>query len=392
LGEEFASEEPDAPLEISTITTGDGLRSLAGDWARLHSRAQNVRPFQLPTWLATWWDAFRQDRPLLRDSLHVKVVRRQGTVVGILPFMLSERPRSGPIRARALGFLGTDEYVTEQRAPVYDRHCQAEVASAIAAHLMREPHWDWIRWDGLDRESEFARTLESTMPLRWGQSEIENLLPLKPSWEEFRSGLKRNIKESLRHCYNSLKRDGFAPRLHVAERPDEVEAALRTFFSLHTARASAAAGAPHPDRFATPASRRFLVDVCRTLAAEDIARVFTLEVDGDAVASRIGFVLPGVLYLYYSGFYPAWGKYSVMTTAVAEIVKYAIDRRIPLVHLSMGADVSKSRWGGPTATVHEAISVRPAWRSEAALDLYEWGRTQRLGGFLARLLPKRRFD
>jgi hypothetical protein len=307
--------------------------------------------------------------------------------------MLTERPRSGPVRARTLGFLGADENLTEQRAPLYDTRCQGEVARAIASHLLADPQWDWIRWDGLDRESEFARTLESTLPLRWGRSETENLLPLKPSWEEFRAGLKRNIKESLRHCYNSLKRDGFSARLLVAERPDDVEASLRTFFSLHRARACVATGVQHPDRYPTGAARRFLVEACRRLAAEGVVRVFTLEVDGEAVATRIGFMLPGVLYLYYSGFDPTWGKYSVMTTTVAEIIKYAIDRKIPMLHLSMGADVSKSRWGGPTTTLHEAYTVRPAWHSEAALSLYEWaGQTLRKPGLLSRLLPKRRFE
>ena len=391
LGDEFADE--DAPLDVTTVTSDEGLQRLAHDWHRLNVRAQHVLPFQLPAWLMTWWDTFRQDRPLLRDSLQIKVVRRRGTVVGILPFMLTERPRSGPVRARTLAFLGTDEYVTEQRAPVYNPRFQAEVASAVASHLLGEPTWDWIRWDGLDRDSEFAHTLEKTLPIRWGRGEIENLLPLRPSWDEFRAGLKRNIKESLRHCYNSLERDGFSARLRVAETPEAVEASLGTFFSLHRARAKLTVGVQHPNRFATAVSRRFLVRACRNLAAEGVARVFTLEVDGEAVASRIGFALPGTLYLYYSGFDPAWGKYSVMTTALAEIIKYAIERKIPMLHLSMGADVSKSRWGGPTATLHEAITVRPALRSEIAQQLYEWGRRERrFGKVLSRFLPKRRFD
>ena len=350
-------------------------------------------PFLLPGWLTTWWDAFHQDRPLIRDSLRVKVVRRAGEVVGILPFMLTERPGAGPIRARALGGLGTDEYVTEQRAPIYDPSCQGQVAQAIADHLKIDGGWDWIWWDGLDRESEFARVLDRELGMRWGRSDTAHILQLRPSWDEFKGGLKHNVKESLRKCYNSLKRDGFTPRLVVAETPDVVEKALDTFFTLHTARARMTDGAPHPDRFAGGHARQFLLDVCRTLADQRIARVFTLEVDGEPVACRIGFVLPGCLYLYYSGYDPGWGKYSVMTTTVAEIIKYAIDSGIPVVHLSMGADVSKSRWGGATPVLHEAVCVRPRWKSQAALQVYSWGRDNpELQQAIGRLLPKRRFD
>ena len=64
------------------------------------------------------------------------------------------------------------------------------------------------------------------MPLRWGRYQPANVLPLAPTWELFRAGLKRNIKESLRRCYNSLKRDGLAIRLVVADTPDAIHTAL----------------------------------------------------------------------------------------------------------------------------------------------------------------------
>jgi CelD/BcsL family acetyltransferase involved in cellulose biosynthesis len=167
---------------------------------------------------------------------------------------------------------------------------------------------------------------------------------------------------------------------------------MPTFFTMHAARSQSEQGIAHPDRFAATLPRRFLVEVCARLAARGVARMFTLEVDGRPVACRLGFVLPEGLYLYYSGFDPAWGKYSVMTTAVAEAIKYAIDLRLPAVHLSMGADVSKSRWGGTTPELHEAVCVRPRWASETALRLYAWGRESLKDHPIRRLLPKRRFE
>ena len=64
------------------------------------------------------------------------------------------------------------------------------------------------------------------MPLRWKSSDTANILTLPSTWEAFRSGLKRNVKESLRHGYNSLKREGFEPCLGVAETAAVVRAAL----------------------------------------------------------------------------------------------------------------------------------------------------------------------
>ncbi len=382
-----------ADFDVSTITTREDLLRLADDWSHLLERSDNVLPFMLPGWLIPWWDTYRQERRLIRDSLRTKVVRRGGEVVGILPFMLTERPPSGPLRARAMGFLGADPYITEQRAPLYDRRCAGEVARAIADDLQRDPEWDWIGWAGLDRQSEFASALEARMPLRWKSSDTANILALPSTWEAFRSGLKRNVKESLRHGYNSLKREGLEPRLGVAETVADVDEALDTFFALHTARARASHGPPHPDRFAAARARRFLAEVCRDLAEQHVTRVFTLQVDGKPVASRIGFVLPGCLYLYYSGYDPSWARYGVMTTTVVETIKYAIALGVPTLHLSMGADVSKTRWGGATPVLHDAVSVRPRWTSEVALQLYSWGRLDHpLKEAIGHLLPKHKFD
>ena len=214
------------------------------------------------------------------------------------------------------------------------------------------------------------------MALQWTDSQPGNVLDLLPSWDEFRSSLKRNIKESLRHCYNSLRREGLTLELAVASAEPELGPALETFFRLHTARSGQANGVNHPDRFADPRARRFLSEVCRRLAQRDGVRVFTLHLNGRPVASRVGFVLPGCLYLYYSGFDPEWARFSVATTLVSEAIRYAIGAGLPRVHLSMGADTSKSRWGPRMPRFHAAVTVRARAQARAVHGLYSWSRSR----------------
>jgi CelD/BcsL family acetyltransferase involved in cellulose biosynthesis len=371
-------------LTVSTLETVDELQRLEPEWRELLARMGADLPFLWPEWTITWWEFFRQERSAVRDSLQAKTVRgERGELLAIVPLMRTERPGVGPALARTMGFLGADKYVTEQRAPIIDRTCQREVAEALAGDLRGRNSWDWITWEGLAREGEFAAALGRDLNLRWHDSQPANILRLAPSWEEFRQGLKHNIKESLRHCYNSLKRTNLVPRLEVAVSPEEIVPALEVFFRLHTARSLQSNGQAHPDRFATSTLRQFLERVCLRFAERRMARVFTLRVGETAVASRVGFMLPGCLYLYYSGFDPEWGKYSVATTVLAEALKHAIESGCSTAHLSMGADVSKSRWGPEMPMFHRAVWVRPELYSRLALSVYSFARND--AGPLARV-------
>jgi len=212
------------------------------------------------------------------------------------------------------------------------------------------------------------------------------VLDLPTTWEEFRAGLKRNIRESLRHCYNSLKRDGHAFTMTLASSPDAVREAVEVLFVLHALRAAMPGTIEHPNRFAGAGLRQFLQEACGELAARDIARVFQLTIDGRVVASRIGFEVGDSLYLYYSGFDPDWSKYSVMTTVVAEAIKYAIQRGLKTVNLSPGNDVSKTRWS--PREVPQQIANERSGRLRSRLVRYAYVKARSRAGLLGWLLNR----
>ncbi len=378
-------------LSVSTLTTVDQLRNLQEEWIGLLGKTEANLPFLWPDWVISWWELFKQERSVIRDSLYVKAVRREsGELVAVVPLMVTERPAMGPARVRAIGFLGADKYVTEQRAPIVDRAFESEVARALATDLASDDSWHWIAWEGLDREGEFAKALGQVMELRWESHQAGNILHLPPSWDEFRHGFKEHMKKSVRHCYNSLKREGLSAELDVAVTPEQIASALEIFFNLHTTLAQGPEDVARTDRFADPLARRFLNQVCSQLAARNIARVFTLRIGGVPVASRVAFQLPECLYLYHSGYDPAWRKYAVATRIVADAIKYAMASGIPRVHLSMGMDESKTRWAPETPLFHRAVYVKPQLSSRVALGLYSWARTGALDR--VRSVLGRRFD
>jgi CelD/BcsL family acetyltransferase involved in cellulose biosynthesis len=163
-----------------------------------------------------------------------------------------------------------------------------------------------------------------------------------------------------------LARHGHSFEFEVIDSPGGLEPALSRFLRLHRMRAAFARSAAHPDRFASPVSEMFLYAVCERLAEHGALKLFALKIGAEVVAMRIGFEVGDALYLYYSGFDPQWWKVGVMTTTMAEAIKYAIGRGLRIVNLSPVRDGAKTRWGPRQVDYGSAYETRDRLRSRLA--------------------------
>ncbi len=385
-----AHPSPGAELTVEVIRTLAGVADLQGDFAHLQAVTGNTLPFALFEWHLSWCRHFLDLDPSIVDEPMFHVVRDgAGTCVAIIPLIMTKR-RLGSLTAASVGLLGADPAITEIRSPLVQPGYEAPVAEALNANLRNARDWDWIQWIGA--RDTFSEALGRVRGLAWQPVAPSYVLDLPPSWEEFHTGLKRNIRESLRHCYNSLKRDGHDFKLTMAADPADVRAAVDRLFELHAMRATLEGTIDHPNRFASRTVRQFVYHVCEQLALRDAVRVFQIEIAGTVVASRIGFMVADSLYLYYSGFDPRWKRYSVMTTTVAEAIRYAIARGLKTVNLSPGADVSKTRWGPREVHHQTAYEHSGRLRSRLVRHAYFKARSgQGLQGWLLqRLIAGRR--
>ena len=380
-------------LHVRLLEGPRQLRAIAGECDAVASRMQPRLPFATSSWLSCWWEHYRERRFLVRDRFFVHTVRDdENNLVALAPLMLTERPGSGPFRSRGLSFFGGDKNVTELRGLICAPEHEAAVVRALLAHLtQRQGEWDWLSWNGVSRDTEAYSVLNETRNFEWSRDTTDYVLPLPTTWEEFRAGRSRNIKESLRKCYNSLKRDGHEFSFRVVSEPSALPDALQQFFALHARRASASEFVRHEDVFAIPRAREFLSDLSSRPSASLSLRVFQLEIAGKVVAARLGFVLGDELYLYFSGYEPAWGAYSVMTTTVAEAIKWAIENRLKLVNLSPGTDVSKTRWGATAITTSNGMLLSATRRGKLAFAmLNELSERSRPGTLLAKVVERAR--
>jgi len=380
---------PNATVIVDTIRSVAGIAALRADYDRLSRVASNTLPFALHEWHVAWCEHFLNCNPRIREEALFYVVRNlERECVAIVPFVICKR-RLGPLKIVSVNFLGADPAITEIRAPLIEPGYEEITAHAMQDRLAKEGAWDWVDWT--DISDAFANSLD-TQQLHWQPGLSAYVLDLPSTWPEFRSGLKRNIRESLRHCYNSLKRDGHRFECIVIDRPEDIGDALDELLRLHVMRANYRISVVHPDRFSSKVSRDFLYSVCRQLAARGAVRIFQLRIDSKIVATRIGFVVNDSLYLYYSGFDPQWARYSVMTTTVAEAIKYAIAQGLATVNLSPTKDISKTRWGPREVTyrsayqqgarLHSGLAHRAYLKSRSPEGIQSW--------ILRRLIPARR--
>lgn len=357
-------------LHIHRLPNPAALLALTAEWDALDAALSPRLPFTSSLWNTLWWQHFREDQAMVRDEFYAHAVRDgTGALIAVVPLMLTHRPALGPLRMRTLQFFGLDPNLTETRCMACRPEHQDAVLAALVRHFKdRGRDWDWLCWTGLRHAGP-----EGSLPApvagqaRWTRDVPDYFLPLPATWEELKASLPRNIKESLRKCYNSLKRDGHAASFAVVSRPEDVPAAMARFFELHAARAQDSQSVARPDRFTTLQARGFLLDYARHMAERGQLRIFQLAIAGTVVATRVGFVLGRELYLYYSGYAAEdWGQYSVMTTVVAETLKWAIAEGFAVVNLSTGTDVSKTRWRPDSVTFSEAVQLSPTRRGRLA--------------------------
>lgn len=369
-------------IVTETITSIDGIRELRSDYEHLHQSARNTLPFALQDWHLIWCEHFLNRNPRVEQQPLFFVLRdSRQECVSIVP-LITTRRRVGPVKLVTVDFVGADPGVTEIRGPLISPGYERITVRAVHDGLAEIPDWDWIEWSGLDAATAQALDLETVA--QWCGVSDDYILDLPSSWDELRVQFHRNVRESLRHCYNSLRRDHHAFEFVVAREPEDVRHALKRFLELHAMRARMPWGPKHPDRFAARALQAFLYDLCNRLAASGAVRVFQLRIAGEIVASRIGFVVADSVYLYYSGFDPAWARYSVMTTTVSEALKYSIAHGIKTINLSLYTERSKLRWRPRHVAFRSALVNREALSSRMASMAYRLARSS--DGLPARLL------
>ena len=364
-----------ATYAVVPVSTVAEMAALQPEWACLFYAAATPNPFAHPLWMATWARHF-----ISPAQLYILAVRNAaGVLVGVAPFYRRRYTLGPGTLGTAFQLLGTGQHVdlTELSQVLVQPGLERPVLRTIMRHLgERAEEWDWV---------------ELVLPPEQGWFEPEWLpqkgpgagsfvlhkaarpcvvLPLPRSWEDLRAGMKRNVKESLRHGINSLKREGHTWQLAVPGDAAALTSAINQLVTLHRARARMRGKVRHSDHLAGAADRAFLYDVAHHMFSAGHLTPCLLEVDGVTAAARLVLHANRTTFFSCSGFDPTWWRHNVATTLMAECLRRAIEQRQRMANLSPGPDVAKLRWSERLELHQEFLMVGPRRRSRVVFSLY----------------------
>lgn len=351
-----------ASLRVDAVPAHEVSAELLAAWERLYeAQPAPSNPFLSPTWVLRWYDQFVR----VEDRL-VMVVRRAGgagsaEVVGVAP-MHVHRPRLGPVVvARRLIPVGAGLGPNALEIPglLCAAGTSGQVVRALTDACLRfgadwgeialTPDQGWF-----DREWS-CRPGATTAFGEFVRPRACVVLPLQPTWEATRAGLKRNVKESIRRSANRLKKDGRPWR--VVRRGDDLDGrVVERFLALHQARSLVGRTTrAHPDAYEDVRNRELMLRALPELGRQGGASMFELYLDGSHVASQLALHAPGTSYVHSSGFREDTWALGVVTHLQAELVRHAIERGDEIVNFSPGPNVSKLRWSEQLWVTNEFV-------------------------------------
>jgi len=338
--------EADDHRRIQLHTAPDSLERLGPEWDRLRADSDSDLFFSGSAWQILWWRHFGHDYlpriVTFRDCC--------GRMIGIAPLMT---PRADPDQTLLL--IGGTEIADYLDLIVdADRADEARriLLGAIRAHLA----WRTLDLHCLPATSGTPAALDAvfashTVTVRHEQEDVAPFVPLHGSWAAYLGALNKKDRHELRR---KLRRavDDMNAEWRTVQSTADLDPTLDAFIALH--RQSSAAKA----NFMTDEMAAYFRDLAALTLEQGTLRMGILWADDKPMAGAMGFVHGDRLYLYNSGYDPAYAAHSVGIAAVGLLLRQVADEGLAIFDFLQGNETYKYMLGAQDAPVYRAIVTR----------------------------------
>jgi len=337
-------------LHVEVHRDGGALDALASAWNDLYARAARRSIFLSHDWMcAAWRWRSRSAAPYLVTCTH------DSELIGVMPLVVPRRGDSGS--ARVLEWLAVPD--TQWCDVLVAAGREREVARALADALgRRASEWDALRLDRLASDAFSAGALRAAFTAA-GHSTggasggMNPSIALSANWDAYYSARTRSVKKAVNLAANRLARAG---RVDVEwtepGRCDwrDAERALESAIAL-SARSWKIDTGNSLDREGPNA---FIRELAARAHARDALSIWTLTLDGEALAMEIQLVDDGAVHALRSDFARGAEAISPGSHLNRVMLERLFARGYASYFMGPGENAYKYRWadgGAPVQTV-----------------------------------------
>lgn len=332
--------------EVHIYRNEAALVCLSREWDRLLPASTSDQFFALNAWQQLWWRHFGHDY-----SLRLIAVRdASDRLLAVAPLMLS---RGG--RPRTLSLVGGTEV-----ADYLDFIVERDDAESLTRSLLTAAR-DRLEWERLDlrclpEDSSTRRIVQEVYGGTCIEIEVERedvcpYVELHGSWEAYLASLSKKDWHELRRKLRRAVDDQGATWKRVLSAAD-LERSVDAFVALH--RLSSAGKAA----FMTEQMESYFRGLCDMTLAAGTLRMGVLWVGDVPVSAALGFAYGDRLYLYNSGYNPAYAAHSVGIAAVGLLLKDCATEGLEIFDFLQGDEPYKYTLGARDRMLYRVLSTR----------------------------------
>jgi CelD/BcsL family acetyltransferase involved in cellulose biosynthesis len=350
VSDDFGSE---APLFHSVHPYFPVAPGLVGEWSTLTARL-SAPPHLQSGWAEAWWRAFGLGTPELR------VLRRAGRLVGVLPIARRNKLLESPANYHTPGFglLAEDP----------------SAAAALSAELFSDDPTH-VSLTSLDPDSEsldmFRLAAEAAGYRVVIRPFIRSLyLDVRGNWEEYERDLSRNLLRDLRKSSRSLGCEGKVS-VGIMRGGEQLDDCLREAFVVEASGWKGAAGTAIQS---DPRTQRFYTAIGRWAAERGTLRLYTLRVDRRPLAMCFALQEHGVCHLLKAGYDPAFGGYSPGKLLMHAMFRDCFESGVKRVELNGDAEPYKLSWASESHEYKRLEAFAPSVAGQLAWAAFTYSR------------------
>ena len=296
--------------------------------------------FQTQEWLASWWQAYGQNR----DLFALVFADSTGAIVGIAP-LYADRTRFLGLSLTTLRMVGAGsgdsdglDFIT---APGHASNC----AKAFIAWLVTQKEWHVCALETLPQHSPLAECLAreaQASGMRTDSTLTPNfIIDLPSTWPQYVSSLDSSFRPLLTRYPRRLQ-SRFTVKFSRCEDVDNLKTQLQILFELHQMRWT---GRGETGAFAGNARRDFYYRMATAFLQRGWLEFWQLELNGETVGAQFCFRYNDTVSLLQEGFHPKYAAEKIGYALKAHFLEEMIRTGARRYDFLGGADPYKSKFG-----------------------------------------------